>query len=197
MLWSRWPLVYFFRSNPEEPQKLELYTPSFDASNFNFKLPSIFVIHGYTDHKDRKIIAALRRGESLIFLFIVLSCNGNFLAFVYNVPANVIVVDWGRLAGHIYFNAAQYSLRVGDYLGDFLRFLEGLGYDLSLVHLVGHSLGAQISGIGGRIVNGKVGRITGEDTIRFGLFSWWRKQSCLTYLQKIAFLKSNFLRIET
>lgn len=31
-------------------------------SGFNSTLPTIFIIHGYTDHKDRDVIVALRKG---------------------------------------------------------------------------------------------------------------------------------------
>ena len=39
------------------------------------------------------------------------------------------------------------------------------GLDLKDVHLIGHSLGAQISGNTGRQLSGKVGRISGKFTV--------------------------------
>ncbi|KAF2885728.1 hypothetical protein ILUMI_20432 [Ignelater luminosus] len=136
----------YTRSNPE--RGIELFLDdvnSLYASRYNSQFRTIFIIHGYTDHKDRDIIIALRR------------------VLLHRFPVNVIVVDWKRLAGFVYFNAATYSLSVGNYLARFLRFLERNGVKLSNVHLIGHSLGAQISGVAGAALNGKVGRITGLD----------------------------------
>lgn len=72
------------------------------------------------------------------------------------------MVDWRRLAGFVYFNAAANAIIVGNYFKEFLLFIEDCGVDLASVHLIGHSLGGQISGIAGQGVNGRVGRITGK-----------------------------------
>lgn len=75
--------------------------------------------------------------------------------------ANVIVVDWKRLASYIYFDAVNNTVPVGTYIGQFLEFLEENFINLSTVHLIGHSLGAHIAGIAGAYVGGRVKRITG------------------------------------
>ena len=81
---------------------------------------------------------------------------------------NVIGIVWEKLASwDNYFKAADNSLRVGNYTGEFVARLvteEGLAH--GNIHLVGHSLGAQGSGHIGRKVSEltgqNVGRITGE-----------------------------------
>lgn len=54
--------------------------------------------------------------------------------------------------------------RVATYYATFLNFLvDNLNVDPKDMHLIGHSLGAHISGFAGRQVRtGKVGRITGK-----------------------------------
>lgn len=74
----------------------------------------------------------------------------------------MIVLDWQPLAALLYFKAATSAIQVGHYLKLFLLFLEDCNVDLKTVHLVGHSLGAQISGIAGGDLNGRIGRITGK-----------------------------------
>lgn len=81
---------------------------------------------------------------------------------VENLDCNVIVVDWKRLASLIYFNAASSTFSVGKYVANLIAFLEDEGIDLSKVHLIGHSLGAQISSVAGDQLDGKIGRITGD-----------------------------------
>ncbi|RZC35443.1 inactive pancreatic lipase-related protein 1-like, partial [Asbolus verrucosus] len=133
----------------KNPQIAQILPPNYSSllrwSYFNSKLKTYFIIHGYTDHKHREIIARLR------------------LVLNRSEDANVIVVDWARLAGLIYFNAVNHTLPVGNYVGQFLQFLENNSVDLKTVHIIGHSLGAHISGIAGACVGGRIGRITGLD----------------------------------
>lgn len=53
---------------------------------------------------------------------------------------------------------------VGDYYSRFLNFLvNDMDMDPKDFHLIGHSLGAHVSGFAARgVTKGKVGRITGE-----------------------------------
>ena len=86
-----------------------------------------------------------------------------FLSVLNNAEdSNVIVVDWGRLAAFMYLQAVDNTVPVGTYVGQFLSLLEQNNYiDLRNIHMIGHSLGAHISGIAGAYVGGRVGRITG------------------------------------
>lgn len=122
---------------------------------------TVFIIHGYTDHKERDIIVALRRGNFTFQKYNNINLV-HLVALIENLQLNVIVVDWKRIAGLIYFNAASYTFAIGTYLYKFLQFLEQHSVDLSNVHLIGHSLGAQISGVAGAFLQGRIGRITGK-----------------------------------
>lgn len=56
----------YTRKNPQIAQVLPFYPSLIRVSYFNPSLNTYFVIHGYTDHKDREIIARLRLGMYLL-----------------------------------------------------------------------------------------------------------------------------------
>lgn len=136
---------YLYSKGGKEQRIFNRDLAGLNRSGFNHNLPTVMVVHGYTDSRKRAIIVRLRS------------------ELVDKLDANVIVVDWHRAAGQIYFTAVSNTYHAGEQLGEFLQFLEDVGYDLDKVHLIGHSLGAQISGVAGGRVEGRVGRITGLD----------------------------------
>ncbi|XP_033124932.1 pancreatic triacylglycerol lipase-like, partial [Anneissia japonica] len=76
---------------------------------------------------------------------------------------NVFVVDWGRGAKDIYTKSVQNARVVGRELGMFVQFLMKETIALyNMMHFIGHSLGAHISGFAGETTPG-IGRITGLD----------------------------------
>ena len=65
----------------------------------------------------------------------------------YDANANIILTDWSDLADNLnYSKSADDTALVGKELGEFLR---DLGVDSDSTTLIGHSLGAHISGIAG------------------------------------------------
>lgn len=62
-----------------------------------------------------------------------------------------------------YTLAAEKTKAVGKYLAKFLNVLNDHGVDLKDITLVGHSMGAHISGFAGAYLKGKIGRIVGLD----------------------------------
>lgn len=80
--------------------------------------------------------------------------------------ANVIVLDWRRLAISNYVTAARGVPALGRGLGQFLAFLNrATGASFDNMHLVGFSLGAHLVGNAGKELEGKIARITGESHI--------------------------------
>ena len=69
--------------------------------------------------------------------------------------ANFILVEWSEATGHgftplsdaLYIGAAKNAVQVGESLGNFLS---EQGVNPDTLHLIGHSLGAHVSGIAGR-----------------------------------------------
>lgn len=87
---------------------------------------------------------------------------------------NTLAVDWKILAGKGYLSAATTTRVVGEVVADWLftEILQNHSKSLANVHLVGHSLGAHVSGfMGKRFMNltgdVKVGRITGRYHLLF------------------------------
>jgi len=91
--------------------------------------------------------------------------NCIFLAYLLYQDVNVIVVGWGILAADAYPVAAKNTRLVGEYLGQFLEFLNrDSNLEYKDVHISGHSLGSYVAGFAGVYHDGHIGRITGRAT---------------------------------
>lgn len=123
-------------------------TESLSNSNFNPDKPIKVVTHGFRSGGETE------------------TCQSIKDAFLVKYDANVLVIDWGGIAGDPYWNAATYPQHVGNYTAEFLSFLVDNGADPKRMHLVGHSLGAHLSGFAGKGMASrghKVARVTGEN----------------------------------
>ncbi|XP_020390435.2 lipase member H-like isoform X2 [Rhincodon typus] len=77
---------------------------------------------------------------------------------------NLIIVDWNRGATTINYSVAVANTkRVAEILGDVIDNILKIGGSLDLIHMIGVSLGAHISGFVGSRFSGQIGRITGLD----------------------------------
>ena len=75
---------------------------------------------------------------------------------------NVISVDWGNGAGFPYSQAAANTRLVGAEVAQVIQLLKDRkGVSVSNVHVIGHSLGAHVTGYAGARTPG-LGRITGK-----------------------------------
>ncbi|XP_001948097.2 lipase member H-B [Acyrthosiphon pisum] len=79
---------------------------------------------------------------------------------------NIITADWNRVASNIMYPMPAYlTVQVGSIIAKFLENVVNLAViDPSDIHVIGHSLGAHVSGACGAAFSlGKIGRITGLD----------------------------------
>lgn len=76
---------------------------------------------------------------------------------------NLIFMDWNAASHGPYAKVASHSSIVGAYLSNFITKLTNLGADLGQMHLIGHSLGAHVSGFAGKRLQGKLGQISAMD----------------------------------
>lgn len=121
-----------------------------DEPSINKNQPFKFLIHGWTDNADKGWY------EQIVQEYIK---KGDY---------NIIGVDWREPASALYPLSVKYVNDVAVFVGELLLDLhETLDVPLENVHLIGHSLGAHISGLAGQYVEDrkkiKIGRITGMD----------------------------------
>ncbi|KAI4461544.1 lipase [Holotrichia oblita] len=117
--------------------------------NVNSDAPVKILIHGWTES---------------INSFWYEGARNNYLSLGYNV----ICVDWSRHAQLIYTTSVLRLNAISEFIARFVVVLSNTrGISLSNVHLVGHSLGAHLSGFTGKNIQQQsgltVGRITGLD----------------------------------
>lgn len=91
-----------------------------------------------------------------------------------NGDYNVIAVDWGKLCPQPwYIEARSHVAGVGQNVASFVDFLVENGLlQMKNLHVLGHSLGAHVSGnVGKNVKSGDVQRITGKlkinQTVRY------------------------------
>ncbi|XP_077987386.1 inactive pancreatic lipase-related protein 1-like [Glandiceps talaboti] len=114
-------------------------------SNFDPSRPTKFVIHGYTGNGYN----GWRRDMAQ--------------ALVAREDVNAFSVDWRKGALAIYWQSAENTRVVGAELAVFMKLLQDqTGASYSDMHLIGHSLGAQVAGYAGEGTPG-LGRISGLD----------------------------------
>ncbi|XP_072745945.1 inactive pancreatic lipase-related protein 1 [Anoplolepis gracilipes] len=145
----------YTRENPFGEEQLFLNnTEVLYASHFNESRPTKFIVHGFSDTGNEGWIRDL------------------IDAYLHYQDVNVIVVGWGILASDTYPVAAKNTRLVGDYLGQFLEFLNrDSNLEYKDVHISGHSLGSYVAGFAGAYHDGRIGRITGLDPPLFETIS--------------------------
>ncbi len=97
-------------------------------------------------------------------------------AFKYRNDYNFLLCDWGKFSLNLYFSVVipdlhEIGLEIAENLEKFFNF----GYPVCSFHLIGHSLGAQVSGLIGRTLKEKdpkleLCRITGLDPAGPGFY---------------------------
>ncbi|XP_046366527.2 pancreatic lipase-related protein 2-like [Haliotis rufescens] len=141
-------LALYTRENKYYPQWLNTDDDRFSISQSNYAVGkrTYLIIHGYTDDCLSEWVANIERALLDI---------GDF---------NVFRVNWQLGASpKIYDQAASNTRLVASMLATFLQALNEMGTHYSDMHVIGHSLGAHISGQVGQRLHGQLGRITGMD----------------------------------
>ncbi|XP_067679742.1 pancreatic lipase-related protein 2-like [Haliotis asinina] len=147
-------LALYTRKNRYFPQWINIDTNydtagntySITNSHYTVGKRTYFIIHGYTDDCLSEWVANIER---------TLLETGDF---------NVFRVNWQEGASPtIYDQAASNTRLVASMLAMFMRALNNIGTSYGDIHLIGHSLGAHISGQVGQRLGGQLGRITGMD----------------------------------
>lgn len=142
---------FFYRQGRVTGVSVDDYDYILNSEDFNRSIPTVLYIHGFSETQSSKsvktIVAAYgrRNKENLLSLSWIYYCGGSYVEATGNVE------------------------KVGLYVANKIFEMDGKGFDLSKLHIVGHSLGAQLAGTIGRKLqlisgNSKVlSRITGLD----------------------------------
>lgn len=161
--------IEFFQIKKEAFKLTRDHPNIVDSPNFRKDLPVIVFIHGF--HSSSR--SEEPRGVAGIL--------------VDKVDSNVLVLDSSRLISTIYVRSTYYSSFIGNELGKYLASLHNgksesdeeisklsfknigisAGINSEDIHVIGHSLGAQIAGFAGKtfekLTGSKMARITGLD----------------------------------
>ncbi|KAL7727934.1 hypothetical protein ACLKA6_019495 [Drosophila palustris] len=125
----------YTKSNPTNGQEISSKGSSVAQSHFNKNHPTRFVIHGwtqsYTDSMNTRITKAwLSKGDY-----------------------NIIIVDWSRARSVDYASSVIAVPGAGAKVGEMIKYLNvNHGMSLDTLYVIGHSLGAQVSGYAGKTV---------------------------------------------
>ncbi|XP_046751141.1 pancreatic triacylglycerol lipase-like [Diprion similis] len=139
-------------SNPEVEEELYLLdTSTLSTSHYNVSNPTRFVIHGWQSSKAEQVSTSIRDGQQT-----------DVPPYLAVGDYNIIVVDWSTHAGSNYVTARTKIVAIGEYVGLMIDFLEAMGSSVEDMIIVGHSLGAHISGMAGRSASNTVGAIVDE-----------------------------------
>ncbi|XP_068156813.1 phospholipase A1-like [Drosophila tropicalis] len=137
----------YTKSNPTSGQQIDASWSSISGSNFNANHGTRFVIHGwtqsYTDSMNTEITKAwLSKGDY-----------------------NVIIVDWARARSVDYASSVLAVPGAGAKVGDMINYLQDShGMSLDTLEVIGHSLGAHVSGYAAKTVGeGRIHAIVGLD----------------------------------
>lgn len=82
-----------------------------------------------------------------------------------DLDVNVVSVDWSKKGDNWFYPIARYAVvPVGKFLASVVDWMvTEAGVSVDSVHVIGHSLGAQIGGvIGEHVTVGQIGRVSGK-----------------------------------
>ncbi|XP_058467070.1 lipase member H-B-like [Malaya genurostris] len=138
--------VTFWCSNSDHLNYMQVFVNDLNVHHkIDVAKPTMFLTHGWTDNVNRTWVREIVSD------------------YIHHNGGNICAVDWSHLALVEYNLAARNTWKVGRYLAKFIQFLLAEGLTIEQVTLVGHSMGAHISGIAGAALEGKVPMIIGLD----------------------------------
>ncbi|XP_025025769.1 pancreatic triacylglycerol lipase-like isoform X2 [Python bivittatus] len=138
--------LLYTKNNPNNFQEITAINPeTIVYSNFNASKITRFITHGFIDKGEERWLSDM--------------CRRMFQV----EDVNCICIDWSKGSRCPYTQAANNIRVVGSEVAYFINILkEKYGYSPSMVHFIGHSLGAHAAAELGRRIKG-IRRITGLD----------------------------------
>lgn len=104
-----------------------------------------------------------------------------FSAYLQRGTDNIAILDWSDLAYDNYVNTFLRMKDIAKYTAKAIESMVEVGLNTDTIHLVGHSMGAQVAGFVGRYLRFTVPRVTGMLTNGsrsiFLIFCRWKYRS--------------------
>uniref|UniRef100_A0A670Y7D6 Triacylglycerol lipase n=1 Tax=Pseudonaja textilis TaxID=8673 RepID=A0A670Y7D6_PSETE len=138
--------LLYTKKNLDDFQEITAIHPeTIDYSNFNASKITRFITHGFIDQGEERWLSDMCKRMLQV------------------EDVNCICIDWVKGSRCAYTQAANNIRVVGSEVAYFVNILkEKYGYSPSMVHFIGHSLGAHAAAELGSRIKG-IGRITGLD----------------------------------
>ncbi|KAK5619942.1 hypothetical protein CRENBAI_004836 [Crenichthys baileyi] len=123
------------------------HTNLIEHPQFNLSKPTTFIVHGFRP-----------TGSPPAWLEDITKW------LLARADINVVIVDWNKGAANLnYFKAVGNTYKVAENITAFIKMMQDHGASPNLIHMIGVSLGAHISGFVGANLNSAIGRITALD----------------------------------
>ncbi|CAO1427396.1 unnamed protein product [Diamesa hyperborea] len=139
--------LLFYPSLQYDDDVVEITDEWIDDGNFDVEKPVKILIHGWNADAEHMAMQPVK------------------IAYLRKNTTNVLVVDWKEIAVLRYIVARSLIVAIAEKISRKLfRFMGETKMKPDQIHIIGHSLGAHISGQIGRYFHGAIGRITGLDS---------------------------------
>ncbi|KAK2575778.1 hypothetical protein KPH14_007163 [Odynerus spinipes] len=129
----------------EEYIDVPLNNTSLLASKMETNKSTTVYIHGFSESTDSKSVLTV------------------VSAYLKRNEHNVLAADYRKIAALLYHEVVMKAPDVGRVLAEVINKIVTLGINSETIHVIGHSMGAQVAGHVGRQTNFKLSRITGLD----------------------------------
>lgn len=138
-------VTYYLYTNRDTRNAYKLQAGSDFPDSINREAPFKFIIHGYTESYDKPHYQAMVKEYSK---------RGDY---------NIFLVDWSRPANQTISASINAVQKVGGIVGDYLTDVSAqLEVPYDRMHVIGHSLGAQIAGFVGKHIRATEGALLGR-----------------------------------
>jgi len=156
-----------FRITIHEYIDCSLENASAITSRLIISKPTVMYIHGFSENVEKKSVQTIVEGEYIKMTYnMYFKKDINYFyvsAYLKRNDHNIIAVDYSKFANDSYVTVARNAPHVANALTMILDKMTKVDFDTEKLHIIGHSMGSQISGYIGRKVNFKIPRITGEN----------------------------------